>query len=132
MSRNKCVRLLFDMTAISPGPFGAPCTTKEVENWVKLLAFIVTIRQINYERISRPRAFDGSVSKRSSPAGEYASRDDLELARERFPSALLLAREMVAWGNPQEILSAANLRKAHAMTERWDNAAPWCAKEARP
>lgn len=51
---------------------------------------------------------------------------DLELARERFPRALLLAREIVAWGIAKDVLTAANLLKARTMTERWDDAAPWC------
>jgi zinc/manganese transport system ATP-binding protein len=53
---------------------------------------------------------------------------DLELARERFPAALLLAREIVAWGAAKEVLTPANLLKARAMTECWDDAAPWCRR----
>lgn len=55
---------------------------------------------------------------------------DLELARERFPNALLLAREKVAWGETPEVLTAANLLKARTMSECWDENAPWCEREA--
>ena len=55
---------------------------------------------------------------------------DLELARERFPRALLLAREIVAWGAAKDVLTAANLLRARTMTERWDDTAPWCRRTA--
>jgi zinc/manganese transport system ATP-binding protein len=51
---------------------------------------------------------------------------DLQLTRERFPRALLLARETVAWGIARDVLTAANLLKARTITGRWDDAAPWC------
>ncbi len=55
---------------------------------------------------------------------------DLDLARERFPNALLLAREKIAWGATSEVITSANLLKARAMSECWDDAAPWCEREA--
>ena len=53
---------------------------------------------------------------------------DLELARERFPDALLLAREPVAWGSAREVVTADNLKKANALAEHWDEAAPLCER----
>lgn len=54
---------------------------------------------------------------------------DLELAKERFPSALLMAREKIAWGAAREVITPANLLKARAMSECWDDAAPWCERD---
>jgi zinc/manganese transport system ATP-binding protein len=55
---------------------------------------------------------------------------DIELVKERFPQALMLAREPVAWGETREVLTAANLLKARAMSEHWNEDAPWCRQGA--
>lgn len=51
---------------------------------------------------------------------------DLDLVREHFPEALLLARRPVAWGEAREALSAENLLRARRFHETWDENAPWC------
>ncbi len=51
---------------------------------------------------------------------------DLELVRENFPEALLLARRPVAWGDARNVLDASNLLKASQFHEAWDETAPWC------
>ena len=51
---------------------------------------------------------------------------DLELVREHFPEALLLARRPVAWGEARDVLGAGNLLKARQFHEAWDETAPWC------
>jgi zinc/manganese transport system ATP-binding protein len=55
---------------------------------------------------------------------------DLDLARSQFPEALLLAREAVAWGRTQEVLTAENLLKARHMCEAFDRHAEVCATDA--
>lgn len=45
---------------------------------------------------------------------------DFEQIRAHFPATLLLAREVVAWGPTQEVLSRSNLLRARAMVEHWD------------
>lgn len=52
---------------------------------------------------------------------------DLDLVREHFPEALLLARQPVAWGDAHQTLSAKNLLRARHYHEAWDENAPWCA-----
>lgn len=54
---------------------------------------------------------------------------DLELVRERFPEALLLARRPVAWGPAKEVLRPENMLKARRFHEAWDEEAPWCEPE---
>lgn len=54
---------------------------------------------------------------------------DLELVRERFPEAVLLAREVVAWGATHEVVTSQNILKARSMSEAWDESAPWCKRE---
>jgi zinc/manganese transport system ATP-binding protein len=49
---------------------------------------------------------------------------DLDLVRERFPNALVLAREVVAWGETEAVLTPATLRKARAVAARWEEDAP--------
>jgi zinc/manganese transport system ATP-binding protein len=48
---------------------------------------------------------------------------DLDQVRAHFPQALLLAREPIAWGPTEAVLSPANLLRARSMAERWDEAA---------
>jgi zinc/manganese transport system ATP-binding protein len=56
---------------------------------------------------------------------------DMDQVREHFPDTLLLAREAVAWGPTRDTLTAANLLKARAMAEAWDDAANVCQRESR-
>lgn len=51
---------------------------------------------------------------------------DIDLVREAFPEAILIAREPVAWGTTDEALSAANMLKARAMSEAWDDRLGCC------
>lgn len=51
---------------------------------------------------------------------------DLDLVREHFPEALLLARQPVAWGDVHRTLSPENLLRARHYHEAWDERAPWC------
>jgi zinc/manganese transport system ATP-binding protein len=50
---------------------------------------------------------------------------DIDLVRDVFPRALLMAREPVAWGDTPAALQPENLLKARRMTEAWDEHAPW-------
>ena len=56
-----------------------------------------------------------------------ASLHDLELVRSRFPEALLLARQPVAWGPTAAVLTAENLMKARLRCEAFDEHADECA-----
>lgn len=51
---------------------------------------------------------------------------DLEQVRSHFPHALLLARELIAAGPAEQTLTAANLLRARAMAESWDETAAIC------
>lgn len=51
---------------------------------------------------------------------------DLDLVREHFPEALLLARRPVAWGMARDVLGSGNLLRARQFHEAWDDTAPWC------
>jgi zinc/manganese transport system ATP-binding protein len=59
-----------------------------------------------------------------------AALHDLEQVRAYFPQVLLLAREQVAWGRTELALSPANLLRARAMAERWDETASVCKRTA--
>lgn len=48
---------------------------------------------------------------------------DLERVREAFPQALLIAREPVAWGPTDEVLTPDNLRRARYISDGWSDAA---------
>ncbi|HXP97738.1 MAG TPA: metal ABC transporter ATP-binding protein [Telmatospirillum sp.] len=51
---------------------------------------------------------------------------DHEQVRRHFPDSLLLARELVAQGATSDVLSPANLLRARAMSEAWDEDADVC------
>jgi zinc/manganese transport system ATP-binding protein len=55
---------------------------------------------------------------------------DLDLARAQFPETLLLARQAVAWGRTQDVLTAENLLKARQMCEAFDRHAEICETDA--
>jgi zinc/manganese transport system ATP-binding protein len=55
---------------------------------------------------------------------------DLDLVRTVFPRTLLIAREVVAWGETREALSAQNLLNARHMLEAHDPQAKPCARAA--
>lgn len=55
---------------------------------------------------------------------------DLELVRQHFPQALLLARQPIAWGEARETLAPENLLRARRFHEAWDDDAPWCHGES--
>lgn len=48
---------------------------------------------------------------------------DLDLVRERFPDVLVLAHEVIAWGETASVVTAAKLREARTVAERWDEGA---------
>jgi zinc/manganese transport system ATP-binding protein len=51
---------------------------------------------------------------------------DFEQVRAHFPQTLLIARELVAWGDTATAMSAENLLRARAMSENWDDAPEFC------
>lgn len=55
---------------------------------------------------------------------------DLNLVKERFPETLMLAREAIAWGGTDKVMTAENLLKARSMAEAWNENAPWCRRNA--
>jgi zinc/manganese transport system ATP-binding protein len=55
-----------------------------------------------------------------------AALHDIELVREHFPNTLLLARQVVAWGETREALKPENLLQARRLDESWNEDAPWC------
>ena len=56
-----------------------------------------------------------------------AALHDIDLVRANFPETLLLAREKVAWGDTDTVLTADNMLKARRMCEAFDEKAPACA-----
>ncbi len=44
---------------------------------------------------------------------------DMSFVRRHFPRLLLLAREVVAWGPTEEVLTPETAERARAMTDRW-------------
>jgi zinc/manganese transport system ATP-binding protein len=55
---------------------------------------------------------------------------DLDQVREAFPSALLLAREPIAWGATAEVLTPSSMLRARRLCEAWDDRAAVCARPA--
>ncbi|MBE0474271.1 metal ABC transporter ATP-binding protein [Rhodoferax sp.] len=51
--------------------------------------------------------------------------DDAQV-RAHFAQSVLLARELVAWGDTAQVLTEANLQRARALAEAWDDTAEIC------
>jgi zinc/manganese transport system ATP-binding protein len=58
-----------------------------------------------------------------------AALHDMEQVRAHFPHTLLLAREVVAWGETRKVLTPANLAKSQALIEAFDEHAEICARD---
>jgi len=56
-----------------------------------------------------------------------AALHDLDFVQRHFPQCLLLAREPVAWGDTQAVLTPENLAKARIAAESWTAPAEICA-----
>jgi zinc/manganese transport system ATP-binding protein len=54
---------------------------------------------------------------------------DLDMVRENFPEALLLARRPVSWGPTPEALHPEKLFAARSFDEAWHENAPWCGDD---
>ncbi|MGD0633414.1 MAG: ABC transporter ATP-binding protein [Beijerinckiaceae bacterium] len=51
---------------------------------------------------------------------------DFEQVRAHFPQTLLIARELIAWGDTPNVMSAENLLRARAMSQNWDDVQEIC------
>ena len=61
-----------------------------------------------------------------------AALHDLGQVRSHFPHTLLLAREGVAWGATEWVLTPQNLARAQSLSEAWDEDAAVCGRHAVP
>jgi zinc/manganese transport system ATP-binding protein len=57
-----------------------------------------------------------------------AALHDLEQVKREFPDALLMARELVAWGPARQTVSEENLARARALAGSWTDPAAICAR----
>lgn len=57
---------------------------------------------------------------------------DLDLVRQRFPRALLVARRLIAEGDTAAVLTPDHLAAARRHVEAWDETAPFCEAEHTP
>ena len=58
-----------------------------------------------------------------------AALHDIEQVRAHFPEALLIAREVVAWGETRKVLTQANLAKSRQLVEAFDEHADICERD---
>lgn len=57
---------------------------------------------------------------------------DDEQVRTHFAQTVLLARELVAWGDTAAVLTNSNLQRARTLAEAWDDHADICHTDERP
>jgi len=53
---------------------------------------------------------------------------DVELARQRFPNSLLMARDLIAYGKSCDVLTADNIKRARQMNEPFDDTSGLCLR----
>jgi zinc/manganese transport system ATP-binding protein len=58
-----------------------------------------------------------------------AALHDMDQVRAHFPQTLILAREVVAWGDTKKVLTPASLAKSRQLTEAFDTHAHVCERE---
>ncbi len=58
-----------------------------------------------------------------------AALHDIEQVRAHFPDTLLLAREVVAWGETRKVVTPANLAKSRQLVEAFDEHAKICERD---
>jgi zinc/manganese transport system ATP-binding protein len=58
-----------------------------------------------------------------------AALHDIDQVRAHFPSTLLLAREVVDWGETRKVLTPANLAKSRQLVEAFDEHAEVCERD---
>ena len=58
-----------------------------------------------------------------------AALHDMEQVRAHFPTTLLVAREIVAWGETRKVLTPANLLKSRQLVEAFDEHAEICVRD---
>jgi zinc/manganese transport system ATP-binding protein len=58
-----------------------------------------------------------------------AALHDNEQVRAHFPDTLILAREVVAWGETRKVLTPANLAKSRQLIEAFDETAEICERD---
>lgn len=58
-----------------------------------------------------------------------AALHDFGQVRATFPSTLLLAREAIAWGPTEAVLTPHNLDRARSLSEAWDETAAICTRD---
>jgi zinc/manganese transport system ATP-binding protein len=56
---------------------------------------------------------------------------DLPLVREHFPEAVMLARELIAWGPTAQVLRDENLARATTLASNWREHAAECERDER-
>lgn len=56
---------------------------------------------------------------------------DLEMVREHFSQALMVARDLVAWGPVKDVLSDENLARANTLAGSWVEDAETCERDER-
>jgi zinc/manganese transport system ATP-binding protein len=54
---------------------------------------------------------------------------DFDKVRSYFPNTLLIARQLIGWGETGQILTEENLRLSRRMSEAWDETAEICREE---
>lgn len=51
---------------------------------------------------------------------------DMQTVREHFEQTLLMARELIAWGPTQDVVTPSLMTQAEHASLAWHDAAPWC------
>ena len=67
------------------------------------------------------------IAGRSMLGHVLAALHDIDLVKANFPETLVLAREKVAWGATDKVLTPENLTRARQMCEAFDEEAAACA-----
>jgi zinc/manganese transport system ATP-binding protein len=129
------------LEAVGMGAFAArPISALSAGQWQRVLFARLMVQDARLLLLDEPfAAIDGRtthdlvhVLQRWQAEGRTVVTviHDMQLVREHFPQALMLARELIAWGPTPEVLCDENLARASSLSTAWVEHAAECERAA--
>ena len=128
---------LVDMESFAPRPVASLSTGQ----WQRVLFARLSLQRAKLVLLDEPfAAIDGRTTHdllhvleqwQKGGSNVICVMHDFQLVRDHFPQALVLARDLIAWGKTSETMNDANLARASALAGQWSERADACAIDER-
>jgi len=115
-----------------------PIASLSTGQWQRVLFARLSLQRARLILLDEPfAAIDGRTTHdllhvledwRKAGATIISVMHDFQLVRDHFPHTLVLARDLIAWGDTKDSMRDENLARASALAGKWDGEhAPACA-----